>query len=45
VLLFVSGVQLLGLGIVGVYLGRVFNDVRNRPRYIVESTIGFDEKP
>jgi dolichol-phosphate mannosyltransferase len=44
VLLFVSGVQLVGLGIVGIYLGRVFNDVRNRPRYIVESTLGFERK-
>jgi polyisoprenyl-phosphate glycosyltransferase len=43
-LLFVSGVQLLGLGIVGIYLGRVFNDVRNRPRYIIESTAGFEGK-
>lgn len=42
VLLLVAGVQLVGLGMIGVYLGRVFNDVRNRPRYIVESTIGFD---
>lgn len=41
-LLFVSGVQLVGLGIVGIYLGRVFNDVRNRPRYIIESTVGLD---
>jgi dolichol-phosphate mannosyltransferase len=43
VLLFVSGVQLVGTGVVGIYLGRVYNDVRNRPRYIVESTTGFGE--
>jgi polyisoprenyl-phosphate glycosyltransferase len=41
VLLFVSGLQLVGIGVVGIYLGRVYNDVRNRPRYIVESTVGF----
>jgi polyisoprenyl-phosphate glycosyltransferase len=45
VLLFVSGVQLVGLGVVGIYLGRVFNDVRNRPRYVIESTAGFDPGP
>ena len=37
-----SGVQLMGIGTVGLYLGRVYKDVRNRPRYIVESTIGFE---
>jgi polyisoprenyl-phosphate glycosyltransferase len=42
-LLFVSGVQLIGLGVLGVYLGRVYNDVRNRPRYIVESTVGLGD--
>jgi dolichol-phosphate mannosyltransferase len=44
VLLFVSGIQLLGLGIIGIYLGRVFNDVRNRPRYIIESTVGLEDR-
>jgi dolichol-phosphate mannosyltransferase len=39
---FFSGLQLIGLGILGLYLGRVYNDVRNRPHYIVESMIGFD---
>ena len=43
VLLFVSGIQLLGIGVLGVYLGRVYNDVRNRPRYIVESTVGLGD--
>jgi dolichol-phosphate mannosyltransferase len=42
-LAFFSGLQLMGIGTVGLYLGRVYNDVRNRPRYIVESSIGFDE--
>ena len=40
---FFSGVQLMGIGTVGLYLGRVYNDVRNRPRYLVASTIGFEE--
>ena len=43
VLLFVAGVQLVGTGVLGIYLGRVYNDVRNRPRYIVESTSGFEQ--
>ena len=40
---FFSGVQLMGIGTLGLYLGRVYNDVRNRPRYLVASTIGFEE--
>lgn len=41
---FFSGVQLTGIGTLGLYLGRVYNDVRNRPRYLVASTIGFEEQ-
>jgi hypothetical protein len=40
---FLAGVQLLGIGTLGLYLGRVYNEVRDRPRYIIESTIGFAE--
>jgi dolichol-phosphate mannosyltransferase len=42
---FFSGLQLTGIGTLGLYLGRVYNDVRNRPRYLVASTIGFEEQP
>lgn len=36
---FIGGIQILCLGIVGEYLGKVFGEVKNRPRYIIEKVL------
>jgi len=43
-MLFFGGVNMLGLGILGEYLGRVFIEVKGRPLYVVESTLGIEPK-
>lgn len=43
VVTFFSGVQLLSLGVMGEYVGRIYDEVRQRPKYILESRHGFGD--
>ncbi|HEY1774833.1 MAG TPA: glycosyltransferase family 2 protein [Solirubrobacteraceae bacterium] len=43
VVAFFSGVQMLSLGVIGEYVGRIYDESRARPKFIIESRYGWEE--
>jgi undecaprenyl-phosphate 4-deoxy-4-formamido-L-arabinose transferase len=43
ILFFFLGVVIFGIGLVGEYVGRIYQEVRRRPRYVIRNVYGFKE--
>ncbi len=42
---FLGGLQLLCLGVVGTYVGKIYGEIKSRPRYFIDRTIGLPSQP
>jgi dolichol-phosphate mannosyltransferase len=42
-ILFMGGVQLISVGVLGEYIARIYDEVKERPKFIVDKAVGFEE--
>lgn len=43
-ILFLSGIQLIALGVIGEYIARIYDEVKQRPKYVIKTKMGFDRE-
>lgn len=41
--LFMGGIQLVGIGVIGEYIARIYRETKQRPIYVINETIGFED--
>lgn len=44
IICFVSGIQLISIGVIGEYIGKIYMEVKHRPRYIISERVNIPEK-
>lgn len=45
VMVFLGGIQLIMFGVIGEYIGRIYQEVKRRPLYLIQEKIGFEPEP
>jgi hypothetical protein len=41
-MLFLAGMQFIGMGLLGAYVGRTYEETKRRPKFIIDEAIGLD---